>query len=85
MGEIGGRLRKGEQFDRVLFELLPVGLALCRMDGILVDVNPAFAAIIGRTVEETLALTYWEITPEKYADQERSQLAALAESGRYGP
>ena len=85
MRETGGRLRTGKPYDRILFELLPVGLALCRMDGTIVDVNPAFAAIIGRTVEETLALTYWEITPEKYAAQERSQLETLAKNGRYGP
>lgn len=41
-------LRQSEHTLRMLFELLPVGLALCRMDGTLVDVDPAYARIIGR-------------------------------------
>lgn len=62
-----------------------MGLALCRWDGSLVDVNPAYAAILGRTVEETLALTYWDITPKDYAEQEQAQLDSLRRTGRYGP
>lgn len=78
-------LEKSERYNRALFEQSPIGLALCRMDGQLVDVNPAYAAIIGRTIEETLALNYWDITPRKYAEQEQAQLESLREAGRYGP
>ena len=52
-----------ESRQRMLFEQLPIGLALCRLNGDLIDVNPAFAQLLGRTVEETLQLTYWAITP----------------------
>ncbi|MBC8394331.1 MAG: PAS domain S-box protein [Deltaproteobacteria bacterium] len=72
-------------FNRNLFEALPVGLALALMDGTLVDINPAYATIIGRTIEETKKLTYWDITPEKYTDQEQQQLKSLTETGKYGP
>ncbi len=75
----------GLVFEDALFNELPVGLALCRMDGSLVRVNPAFARLIGRTVEETCRLTYWQITPEKYAPQEQQQLDSLLRLGRYGP
>ncbi|MCU0842097.1 MAG: PAS domain S-box protein [Thiobacillaceae bacterium] len=78
-------LAESERFRRELFDSLPLGLALCRMDGALVEVNPAFAAILGRTVEDTLGLTYWQVTPERYADQERALLASLAATGCYGP
>ena len=78
-------LSESEQFNRQLFELSPIGLALCRMDGSMVDVNPAFANILGRTQAEIFRLSYWEITPEKYADQERRQLECLEKTGRYGP
>ncbi|MBU1708980.1 MAG: PAS domain S-box protein [Proteobacteria bacterium] len=78
-------LRESEQYNRLLFALSPMGLALCRMDGALVDINPAYAAIIGRSVEETLQLTYWDITPRQYAEQEQVQLASLEKNGRYGP
>ncbi len=78
-------LRQSEQYNRLLFELSPIGLALCRMDGGLVDINPAYAAIMGRSVEETVKLSYWDITPVKYQEQELEQLKSLEETGRYGP
>ncbi len=79
------QLRESEEYQRTLFEQSPIGLALSRMDGQLVDVNAAFANIIGYTVEETLNLTYWEITPEKYTDNEQQQLEMLEKTGHYGP
>lgn len=78
-------LRESEAYNRMLFDQSPIGLALTRMDGTLVDVNQAYADIIGRTVAETFNLTYWDITPEKYSLQEREQLTALNTSGEYGP
>jgi len=79
------KLLESEQYSRMLFESSSMGLAVTKMDGKLVDVNPAFAKIIGRTVEETLRLTYWEITPEKYYEQEQRQLKSLSEYGYFGP
>jgi PAS domain S-box-containing protein len=55
------------------------------MDGTLVDVNPAYAEIVGRSIDEIKQLTYWDITPEKYADQEKTQLHLLKTTGKYGP
>jgi PAS domain S-box-containing protein len=78
-------LKEREAFVRMLLDTSPVGFALARMDGTLVEVNPAFTRIIGRSVEETLGLNYWEITPKKYRDRERAQLNSLKHSGRYGP
>ncbi|MEG4503555.1 PAS domain S-box protein [Microcoleus sp. F6_B4] len=54
-----------------LLELCPIGLALCRTDGTFLDVNPAFASIIGRTVAETLHLNYWEIQQTQCAPPEQ--------------
>lgn len=83
----GNRLlrRKTNRYDRDLFERSTMGLALCTVEGRLVDINPAYAGLLGRTVEETLSLTYWDITPKDYAEQELAQLASLRETGRYGP
>ncbi|MFQ5356679.1 MAG: PAS domain S-box protein, partial [Mariprofundaceae bacterium] len=83
--KVESQLREDEGYRRLLFEKTPIGLALCRMDGQLVDVNPAYAKIIGYTHEETLRLDYWDITPEKYADSEQEQLDRLNKTGRYGP
>ncbi len=78
-------LQENERYNRMLFESSPIGLALCKMDGTLVDINQAFADILGRSIEDTLQLPYWAITPEKYADQEQAQLAVLNATGKYGP
>jgi PAS domain S-box-containing protein len=77
-------LLKSEEYNRLLFTSSPIGLALCKMDGSLIDINPAYAKIIGRTIEETLKLNYRDITPEKYATQEAEQLKNLEETGHYG-
>lgn len=77
--------RESEHYSRNLFELLPIGLALCRMDGSLIDVNPAYAQMLGRTVAETLELTYWDVTPSVYAEQEAVLLQNLKKTGHYGP
>jgi PAS domain S-box-containing protein len=78
-------LRESEEFNRHLITEFPIGLASCRLDGQLVYINSNFAQILGRTVEETLNLTYWDITPIKYQEQEVEQLRQLQETGSYGP
>lgn len=78
-------LSESEQRFRELIESSPIGLALCAMDGSLISVNPAYAAIIGHSVEDVLKLSYWDITPERYAPQEKEQLEQLEATGRYGP
>ncbi|MEO8764380.1 MAG: PAS domain S-box protein, partial [Ginsengibacter sp.] len=77
------KLIQSEKHSRNLFEKTVIGLALARMDGTLADVNEAYAKIIGRTIEETLKLSYWEITPEKYHDQENKVLEELMDTGKF--
>ena len=72
-------------FNNLLFEALPIGLAICDMEGKLTYVNPAFAEILGYSVPETLELSYWEITPIEFEQQEQEQLNSLKKIGRYGP
>ena len=78
-------LIESEKYNRMLFDQSAVGLALTSLDGKMIDINPAYANILGRTIEEAKELTYWEITPEKYIDQEQQQLKDLDETGYYGP
>lgn len=79
------QLHQSERYNRLLFERSPIGLALCQMDGRLVDVNPAFAKVIGYSIDEVMELSYWQITPKKYATQEQAQLDHLIAYGHYGP
>ena len=74
-----------EQFTQMLFDESPIGLALTKLTGELVDVNEAFTNIIGYSSEEVLKLSYWDITPEKYVKQEEVLLGLLNKTGDYGP
>ena len=78
-------LQNSKEYNRSLFTESPIGLLLTAINGKLIDANPAFCKIIGRTLEETLNLTYWDITPEKYSLQEAEQLKSLETKGNYGP
>ena len=78
-------LAESEAFNRQLVTEFPIGLASSHLDGRLVFVNETFAKILGRTVEEVLSLTYWDITPTKYAEQEAEQLRLIQTECRYGP
>lgn len=83
--QLEARLQESEAFNRMLFESLPLGLALTRLDGSFVDVNPAFLSILGRSDEEIKQLDYWDVTPKEYLKDEEKQLQSLEMSGYYGP
>ena len=74
-----------DNYNRILFEESSIGLALTNMSGEIVDVNQAYADIIGFTIEEVLKLSYWDITPQKYEKDEELQLQSLNDTGKYGP
>ena len=78
-------LKALEARQRKLFDASPIGLALLSMNGSLVDVNAAYAAIIGRTIPETLTLSSWDIIPSSYHADEQLQLENLKKTGRGGP
>lgn len=78
-------LKESSRFNELLFESSPAGLALCAMDGTLLEVNKAYCHIIGYREDEVLTLSYWDITPIEFEDQERTQLRSLHETGSYGP
>jgi diguanylate cyclase (GGDEF)-like protein/PAS domain S-box-containing protein len=79
------QLRDAKAQQDNLFELSPIGLALCDMSGTMVEINPAYAEIIGRSPEEALTLSYWDLTPAKYAREEQALLQQLRDTGHYGP
>jgi len=85
LSRITAQQTESEHYNRMLFEKSIISLALTSMDGNMIDVNQAFANLIGRTIEETLQLSYWDITPQKYEEQEKQQLESLILSGSYGP
>lgn len=78
-------LKESEALFRSLFEYAPVGIALNAMDGRFVQVNRALYEMIGYGEDEFHHLTYWDITPREYMEQESQQISFLYERGFYGP
>ncbi len=78
-------LRESEQYNRMLFEQSPIGLALNHVDGQYVDVNPAYARILGYPADELASMTFWDITPEDQHEQEIVQMRLLKEKSPTQP
>ncbi|MCG6860460.1 MAG: PAS domain-containing protein, partial [Chromatiaceae bacterium] len=77
--------KESERDCRRLFEQCPVGQAIHRLNGDLVECNNAYAEIFGRTPEEMLGLSYGDLTPKEYLEGDQRQLEKLRNTGRYGP
>lgn len=68
------------------YMMSPVAIALNRVeDGAFLEANPALYQLLGYTPQEFANLTYWDVTPQKYRDDEERQLQDLNKRGRYGP
>lgn len=72
-------LRESEQYNRMLFDQSPIGLALTRADGTFVDANPAFKRIVGYSRDDLSKLTVWQITPQNKINDEKRQLSELSQ------
>lgn len=80
------RVKKSEQKLSALYLLSPLPILLNRFsDGAFVEANPAMAKLVGYSLDEVSKLSYWDLTPECYAEAEQAQLKSLTETGRYGP
>jgi len=79
------KAEESEKYITMLFNELPIGLALTEITGELVEVNKEYARIIGYSIEEISTLKYLDITPKKYIELEQVQIKNLENSGEYGP
>ena len=69
-----------------LLNTIPLALGLWQVNGTLVTINPAYAQIMDRSVDETLRLNYWDdIVVEEDVAAEQAQLQALKVGKCYGP
>jgi PAS domain S-box-containing protein len=76
-------LISSKEYNRTLFELSPIGLALFDMNGTIVDCNETYAAIVGRPRSEVLGMTYWELTPKAYDEQALKIMDAIMKTGYF--
>ena len=71
---------------RMLFEQSPVGMALVLHEtGEFLEVNNSVLESTGYTKDEFLNLSYWDLTPREYEQQEIEQLETLNRTGYFGP
>lgn len=78
--------RENETLLRGLFELSPLGIALNDYaTGDFIIINDALIAPTGYTQNEFMNLSYWDLTPQEYEEQEKLQLQMMEQSNRYGP
>lgn len=69
---------------RSVFEKSAIGVALSDVNGRFLDVNPAYAKMLGYTEEELRKLTYLDITPEEFCEANRVLAAELWAGKREG-
>lgn len=74
-------IENSRQFNRLLISKSSTGLVLCTLNGEIVDANPAFLKIVGRTLDELLTLNYLDLIADKYTAQEKKRLARLVQTG----
>ena len=65
------KLIKSEANYRAIFEDMPIGVVNIAMDGYFLDVNESFCHFIGYDLDELKKLTFMEITPPEFIEQDR--------------
>ncbi|MFC4701287.1 ATP-binding protein [Glaciecola siphonariae] len=78
-------LKEKAKFEKFV-DLAPVGIIINKMsNGSFEYVNTEFTRFTGYAADQLNKMDYWQLTPQKYEEQEGEQLASLKEKGRYGP
>ena len=79
------KLRSSDERFKALFSNAPIGMALVdHVTGEFVEVNDALLKYTQYTKEEFLKLTFWDITPPEYQDQEQAQIEQINRTGSFG-
>lgn len=78
-------LRDSEEYHRALLQQLPIGVALCRLDGTLIDFNLSFTQILGFSTQELASRNYWEIVTTNSPQASIHILQAVMQHQHYGP
>lgn len=80
------KLLRSEKKFLTMFQMSPVGMAIVDGEtGAFLEVNDALLSSTGYTESEFINLSYWDITPKKYEQQEQQQIKDLEEVGSFGP
>lgn len=64
------QLKESRKYYQALFDKNRDGYVINKGSGELLDPNPAFAKMLGYSIEETKQLSFWELTPKKWIEWE---------------
>ena len=71
---------------RNLFEFSPLGIGLIDLkNGNWIDANNKLTSLLGYTMEELSGLTYMDITPDIYKEEDSKRKKGLLKNGVFGP
>ena len=80
------KLHHSDGWFEPLFRYAPIGMAMMdHVTGTFLEVNDALLTYTQYTKEELLKLSYWDITPPEYVDQEARQTEELNRTGSFAP
>jgi len=83
---MGTQLKRSEEKFRMLFEKSPVGMAMVEHStGAFIEINNSLLHYLGYTKDELMNMTFWDITPPEYTEQEEAQISDLNTHGSFGP
>jgi PAS domain S-box-containing protein len=71
------RLRQSEAYMRLTLENAPIGIASADLEGRLLDVNPAFAELLGYRRDELVGMSVGDITHPEDREETRRHFEAL--------
>jgi len=74
-------LEISEEKYRGLYEGSRDGIAFTGMDGRIQEANQAFLDMLGYTLEEIQGLTFWDLTPVRWHEQQKRVVAQALERG----
>lgn len=83
--QVETELRANEEKLCAMFEMSPLGMVRTTQDGAFLEANPAFCAIVGYSLAELRSLSYWDLTPVRFAGDAVRLLDSLETVGHFGP
>lgn len=78
-------IKKSAEKLTKFFEMAPNGIAKNDMDGNFLAINKEFERFTGYSKEELDNMSYWDLTPIEYKEEEALQVESLNKKGAYGP
>lgn len=85
IAERTAELRSSEERFKQLFDFSPLGIARVDEHGRFHQANAAFCELVGYDARELMEMSYWDITPRDFHDDQAASIDRLNTTGKFGP